>query len=62
MAALAAFEVATGSLAFWSETGAKYSDVNRADGEKKGMTRLALRQKVTWICAMFLLCYVGLEG
>ncbi|KAL9030873.1 MAG: hypothetical protein Q9196_001046 [Gyalolechia fulgens] len=61
MAALAALEVVTGSLAFWSETGAKYVDVNRANGERKGMTRLALRQKVTWICAMFLLCYVGLE-
>lgn len=62
MAALAALEVVTGSLAFWSETGAKYADMNRADGEKRGMTRLALRQKVTWICALFLLCYVGLEG
>lgn len=61
MAALAAIEIVTGTLAFWSETGTKYADVNRADGEKKGMTRLALRQKVTWICAMFLLCYVGLE-
>ncbi|KAL8721523.1 MAG: hypothetical protein Q9225_001822 [Loekoesia sp. 1 TL-2023] len=61
MAALAALDIATGAVAFWSETGAKYADVNRVDGEKKGMTRQALKQKVTWICALFLLCYVGLE-
>ncbi|KAL9015166.1 MAG: hypothetical protein Q9173_000197 [Seirophora scorigena] len=61
MAALCAVEVATGAAAFWSETGTKYTDVNRADGEEKGMTREALKQKVTWICAGFLLCYVGLE-
>ncbi|KAI4119363.1 MAG: hypothetical protein LQ345_000742 [Seirophora villosa] len=61
MAALCAVEIATGAAAFWSETGTKYTDVNRADGEEKGMTREALKQKVTWICAGFLLCYVGLE-
>lgn len=61
MAALAAVEVVTSSLAFWSETGAKYTDGNRSNNEDKGMTRQALKQKVTWICAAFLLCYVGLE-
>ncbi|KAL8698957.1 MAG: hypothetical protein Q9201_006286 [Fulgogasparrea decipioides] len=61
MAGSVAVEIFSGSAAFWSETGAKYTDVNRADGEDKGMTRQALRQKVTWICAVFLLCYVGLE-
>ncbi|KAI4207142.1 MAG: hypothetical protein LQ346_000720 [Caloplaca aetnensis] len=61
MSALAAVEILTGAAAFWSETGSKYTRVNRADGEGKGMTRQALRQKVTWICAAFLLCYVGLE-
>ncbi len=61
MSALAAVEIMTGAAAFWSETGRKYTRVNRADGEGKGMTRQALRQKVTWICAAFLLCYVGLE-
>lgn len=62
MSGLAAIEIVTGSTAFWSETGAKYTDVNRANGEEKGMTRQSLKQKVTWICAIFLLCYVGLEG
>ncbi|KAI4152892.1 MAG: hypothetical protein LQ341_000609 [Variospora aurantia] len=61
MAALCLLEVVIGSAAFWSETGTKYTDVNRANGEEKGMTRQALKQKVTWICAGFLLCYVGLE-
>lgn len=62
MAALVAVEIATGAAAFWSETGAKYTGANRTDGENKGMTRQALKQRVTWICAVFLLCYVGLEG
>ncbi|KAL8841616.1 MAG: hypothetical protein Q9170_000830 [Blastenia crenularia] len=61
MTALAALEIGTGSVAFWSETGSKYADANRVDGESTGMTRQALKQKVTWICALFLLCYVGLE-
>ncbi|KAI4104512.1 MAG: hypothetical protein LQ339_003815 [Xanthoria mediterranea] len=61
MTGLSALEILTGTWAFWSETGAKYIDVNRTDGADKGMTRKALKQKVTWICASFLLCYVGLE-
>ncbi|KAL9596161.1 MAG: hypothetical protein Q9219_005981 [cf. Caloplaca sp. 3 TL-2023] len=61
MAALSALEIVTGSIAFWAETGARYADANRIEGEEKSMTRQALKQKVTWICAVFLLCYVGLE-
>ncbi|KAL9001370.1 MAG: hypothetical protein Q9169_000261 [Polycauliona sp. 2 TL-2023] len=61
MTGLSALEILTGTWAFWSETGAKYVDVNRTDGADKGMTRKALKKKVTWICAIFLLCYVGLE-
>ena len=62
MTGLSALEILVGTWAFWTETGAKYVDVNRTDGAEKGMTRKALRKKVTWICASFLLCYVGLEG
>ncbi|KAL8710351.1 MAG: hypothetical protein Q9220_005121 [cf. Caloplaca sp. 1 TL-2023] len=61
MAGLVAVEVITGSLAFWTETGTKYVEVSRVDGVDKGMTRQALKQRVTWICSIFLLCYVGLE-
>lgn len=62
MAGLVALELAAGTTAFWSETGVKYRDTNRADGEEKGMTRRALKNKVTWICSFFFLAYVGTEG
>ncbi|KAL8953892.1 MAG: hypothetical protein Q9222_000266 [Ikaeria aurantiellina] len=61
MTGLVTVEFITGSLAFWAETGTKYVEVNRADGVERGMTRQSLKQKVTWICSIFLLCYVGLE-
>lgn len=63
MAGLVALEIFAGTAAFWKETGEKYriSNVN-AQGEEKGKTRQALRQKVTWICSAFLLAYVGTEG
>lgn len=48
--------------AFWKETGLKYRDDNStAESDEKGKTILALKQKVTWICAAFLLAYVGTE-
>jgi fucose permease len=62
MIGLAACELVVGTWAFWTETGMKYRDTNRADGEEKGMTRRALRNKVTWICSAFFLAYVGTEG
>lgn len=62
MVGVVAIEVVVGTTAFWSETGAQYRDTNRTDGEEKGMTRVALKQKVTWICSAFFLAYVGLEG
>lgn len=62
MVGLVAVEICVGITAFWTETGTKYRDRNRTDGEEKGMTRIALRQKVTWICSVFFLAYVGTEG
>ena len=62
MAGLVTAEIVVGTTAFWAETGVKYRDTNRADGEEKGMTGQALRNKVTWICSAFFLAYVGTEG
>lgn len=62
MSGLVVVELFAGTVAFWSETGEKYRDTNRADGEEKGMTRRALRNRVTWICSFFFLAYVGTEG
>ncbi len=62
MIGLVACELVLGTMAFWTETGMKYRDTNRSDGEEKGMTRRALKNKVTWICSAFFLAYVGTEG
>ena len=62
MAGLVSVEVVAGTAAFWTATGAKYRDMNSLGGEEKGMTKLAVKQKVTLICSVFLLIYVGTEG
>ena len=62
MAGLVTVEVVVGTAAFWAATGAEYRDTNSVGGEGKGMTKLALKQKVTWICSAFFLIYVGTEG
>ena len=62
MIGMVTLEICAGTWAFWKETGLKYRDDNsNADSDEKGKTRLALKQKVTWICAIFLLVYVGTE-
>ena len=62
MIGMVTLEICGGTWAFWKETGLKYRDDNsNADSDEKGKTRLALKQKVTWICAIFLLVYVGTE-
>ena len=62
MAGLVTLELIAGTISFWSATGRQYRNTNRTDGEHKGMTRRALKNKVTWICSAFFLAYVGLEG
>ena len=62
MAGLVTVEVVVGTAAFWTATGAEYRDANSLGGEGKGMTKLALKQKVTLICSAFFLIYVGTEG
>lgn len=63
MIGLLVTEICVGTAAFWTETGKKYRDANRDEnGDRKGMTRQALKQKTTWILALFLLTYMGAEG
>ena len=63
MIGVVTLELVAGTAAFWRATGAQYRDKNRADGgDEKGMTRLAVKKKVTWICSIFFLNYVGTEG
>ncbi|KGO39377.1 Major facilitator superfamily domain, general substrate transporter [Penicillium expansum] len=50
--------------AFWAETGSKYQEENPSFPGRGGafsQTRVALTYKVTWICAVFLFLYGGIE-
>lgn len=62
MLGIAAVELVALVSAFWTETGKKYRDANpRTSGKKGGRTVEALGNKVVWVCAWFLLVYVGIE-
>ncbi|KAI9705528.1 MAG: hypothetical protein M1836_006283 [Candelina mexicana] len=62
MVGLAVFELVASVAAFWNETGAKFRIENpRTTNKKGGRTKEAVANKVTWICAFFLLGYVGIE-
>ncbi|KAJ6183836.1 hypothetical protein N7519_005137 [Penicillium mononematosum] len=52
------------TAAFWAETGSRYQEENPSFPGRGGafsQTRLALTYKVTWICAIFLFLYGGIE-
>ncbi|KAJ8058793.1 hypothetical protein OCU04_011781 [Sclerotinia nivalis] len=63
MAAVAATELITSTLAFWAQTGHVYALENPRDvNAKTGRLREALSHKLTWIFAAFIFGYVGAEG
>ncbi|KAJ5167921.1 uncharacterized protein N7482_003515 [Penicillium canariense] len=62
----AVFELVNATSAFWAETGSRYrQDHPSAPGREAGgslnHTRLSLTYRVTWICAVFLFLYGGIE-
>jgi fucose permease len=58
-----ALELATSTYTFWTQTGAVYQQENPQDpNAKTGRTREALKNKVTWLFALFIFGYVGAEG
>lgn len=68
MVAVAAVEAAALLSTFWAATGAVFREAHpRQPGGREGKSRMheALAQRpaarVSWLCAMFLLCYVGVE-
>ncbi|KAL9607933.1 MAG: hypothetical protein Q9167_007203 [Letrouitia subvulpina] len=63
MIGLAFLEVILAIAAFWTENAKKYREQNaRMDTDDQGgRTREALRNRIVWICAVFLLIYVGIE-
>lgn len=63
---MAAIELATGAPAFWTATGAVFRANNPRTGDSKDnrMTEALIRlphARVTWLVAIFLLGYVGIE-
>lgn len=51
-------EVVTATAAFWKESGARFR-ATMSVGASKGATRAALKTRVAWVSAAFLLLYVG---
>lgn len=56
-------ELVMTTLAFWRSDGAAHRLANPSSQNQKGnsRTREALKNKISWICAVFLLGYVGVE-
>ncbi|KAF1915127.1 major facilitator superfamily domain-containing protein [Ampelomyces quisqualis] len=66
MIAMAVIELATSTTAFWHATGAVFRAANprTGDGKDNRMKEALIRlpyARVTWLCAIFLLGYVGIE-
>ncbi|RAL11480.1 MFS transporter [Aspergillus homomorphus CBS 101889] len=65
MAGAAAIDLIYSTAAFWPETGTKYRHDNpsstSATSGSLHQTRLSLTYRVTWICAIFLFLYGGIE-
>jgi fucose permease len=64
--AMAAIELLTSTTAFWKDTGAVFRAANpRTSNTKDSRMKEALirlpHARVTWLCAFFLLGYVGIE-
>ncbi|KAG8532491.1 uncharacterized protein KY384_002368 [Bacidia gigantensis] len=61
MTALMVVELVVCTAAFWEETSRVYKLKSRNDTDEKGMTRRAMKQKTTWVAAIFLFAYMGVE-
>jgi fucose permease len=56
----ATLELATSTAAFWQMTGQRFR-ATLSDDVIRGATRAALKTRVAWVSAIFLLIYVGIE-
>lgn len=62
MIGLALLEIISAVAAFWAESGKAYRAANpKTRGDGGARTREAVGNRVTWICGIFLLVYVGIE-
>ena len=61
--AMSVLELVGLSAFFWRKTGEVYRAEHKDDSESSGAgTREALKNKVTWLCAVFFFSYMGVEG
>ena len=61
MIVLAFLAVVFSGTAFWGENADAYRSANGTTGNQGGRTRESMKNKVTWIIALFLWIYVGAE-
>ncbi|THY42715.1 MFS general substrate transporter [Aureobasidium pullulans] len=65
MIGVALIELATSVHAFWGANGTVYRSATSAEEQSKGgLAQVTLKMpaaRITWLCAAFLLCYVGSE-
>ena len=64
MIPLSALELAACLASFWTDTGSAFrttSTTPRPVDRTSGLMRAALRKRITWVCALFLFLYVGIE-
>ncbi|KAF8421639.1 MFS transporter [Tirmania nivea] len=61
MIGVAFLSVIFSGTAFWGETAEVYRSVNGTTGEQGGRTRESMKNKVTWLIALFLWLYLGAE-
>ena len=62
MVGLALIDLALSTFAFWGATGAEFRKYSASSNAAGGRMRAVFKNKVTWICSLFLLSYVGSEG
>ena len=62
MIGLALLDLALSTFAFWGATGTEFRKYSANSNTAGGRMRTVFKNKVTWICSLFLLSYVGSEG
>ena len=62
MVVLAFLDMAFSTFAFWAATGPEFRKYSANSNTAGGRMRAVFKNKVTWICSLFLLSYVGSEG
>lgn len=62
MVGVALLDLALSTLAFWDATGSEFRNYSANSNAAGGRMRAVFKNKVTWLCSLFLLSYVGSEG